>query len=78
MTIGTGQSKTAMIWMIAIALQNETGASRILIVTPNDAIMQQFQATFLSVSFQMEYKLLMSKTSSSFMSSMLHSLTKGT
>jgi hypothetical protein len=37
-TIGTGQGKTAMIWMIAIALQNETGASIILIVTPNDAI----------------------------------------
>jgi restriction endonuclease len=46
MTIGTGQGKTAMIWMIAIALQNETGASRILIVTPNDAIKQQFSGYF--------------------------------
>ena len=35
-----------MIWMIAIALQNETGASRILIVTPNDAIKQQFSGYF--------------------------------
>ena len=42
MTIGTGQGKTAMIWMIAIALQNETGASRILIITPNNAIKQKF------------------------------------
>ena len=41
MTIGTGQGKTAMIWMIAIALQNDEGASKILIVTPNDAIKQQ-------------------------------------
>jgi hypothetical protein len=47
MTIGTGQGKTAMIWMIAIALQNETGASRILIVTPNDEIKQQFLGYFL-------------------------------
>ncbi len=42
MTIGTGQGKTAMIWMIAIASQNYKGASRILIVTPNDTIKQQF------------------------------------
>ncbi len=46
MTIGTGQGKTAMIWMIAIALQKETGASRILIVTLNDAIKQQFLGYF--------------------------------
>ncbi len=54
MTIGTGQGKTAMIWMIAIALQNETEAPRILIVTPNEAIKQQFSGFFLSISFQME------------------------
>jgi ribose 5-phosphate isomerase len=46
MTIGTGQGKTAMIWMIAIALQNKTGASKILIVTPNEAMKQQFRGYF--------------------------------
>ena len=46
MTIGTGQGKTAIIWMIAIALQNPLGAKRILIVTPNDAIKQQFLGYF--------------------------------
>ncbi len=46
MTIRTGQGKTAIIWMIAIALQNDKGASIILIVTPNDAIKQQFRGYF--------------------------------
>ena len=78
MTIGTGQGKTAMIWMIAIALQNETVASRILIVTPNDAIKQQFQGYFPLGIVPNEYKLLMNQTSKSSMSSMLRSLTKGT
>ena len=42
MTIGTGQGKTAIICLIAIALRNAVGASKYLIVTPNEEIKQQF------------------------------------